>query len=394
MPRKKTNAEFIRDAVKVHGDRYNYDRTRYDGVTCPVEIECKTHGVFNQKPSEHLAGNGCQKCGLERRVATIKKIKGVTTEDLIKRSQQTHGDRYDYSKAEYVKYGEPVDIICKTHGLFSQLFHNHIRGAGCPHCANERLSEGKKLKLEDFILRSDKVHCGFYDYSNSNITGAHSKITVTCPEHGDFLTTPSRHMSGVGCPECGLLKLSRRFSMGKEEFIRRAKDIHGDKYTYEEVDYINTNTPVRIRCGEHGIFHQRPGSHLRGSGCNDCSNTLNQREYRDVHKTTNLYLFEIITPDMEHQFLKIGISLNPKYRARSIQRELDGAFVDIARCIHGDSSVICDFEDFIHKKSNLKHVFIGKRFGGFTECYRVKDYHKIMQMLDEFVETTEGVKEL
>lgn len=57
-----------------------------------------------------------------------------------------------------------------------------------------------------------------------------------------------------------------------EEFIKRARAIHGDKYDYSKVEYINIKTKVCIICPEHGEFWQVPAEHLRGRGCKDCGN--------------------------------------------------------------------------------------------------------------------------
>jgi len=56
----------------------------------------------------------------------------------------------------------------------------------------------------------------------------------------------------------------------KEEFIVKAKKIHGDKFDYTLVEYVNSKTKVKIVCPEHGIFKQSPNDHLSGYGCRDC----------------------------------------------------------------------------------------------------------------------------
>jgi len=55
-----------------------------------------------------------------------------------------------------------------------------------------------------------------------------------------------------------------------EEFIERAKKIHGDKYDYSEVNYINAKIKVEIICKIHGHFFKNPFDHLSGQGCPLC----------------------------------------------------------------------------------------------------------------------------
>jgi hypothetical protein len=72
----------------------------------------------------------------------------------------------------------------------------------------------------------------------------------------------------------------------KEEFIRKAITVHGNKYDYSPVEYIRSNCKTIIKCPEHGIFSQIPAAHLSGQGCPTCGristitkNRISQEEY-------------------------------------------------------------------------------------------------------------------
>ena len=56
----------------------------------------------------------------------------------------------------------------------------------------------------------------------------------------------------------------------KEEFIEKARQVHGDKYDYSKVEYKNNKTKICIVCPIHGEFWQRPNDHLNGRGCDKC----------------------------------------------------------------------------------------------------------------------------
>lgn len=64
--------------------------------------------------------------------------------------------------------------------------------------------------------------------------------------------------------------------MGKklttDEFIERAKKVHGEEYEYSLAEYKNAKTKARIICKEHGIFEQLPHGHMNGTGCTICGN--------------------------------------------------------------------------------------------------------------------------
>lgn len=53
----------------------------------------------------------------------------------------------------------------------------------------------------------------------------------------------------------------------RDVFISRARNVHGDRYDYSQVDFVNTKTKVCIICPEHGPFFQSPEKHMLGNGC-------------------------------------------------------------------------------------------------------------------------------
>ena len=128
----------------------------------------------------------------------------------------------------------------------------------------------RRLTNEEFIVRARKIHGDTYDYSKVEYVSAHTPVTITCSSHGDFLQSPVNHWSGSGCPTCGREQTRGKLSMTKEQFIERAREVHGDTYDYSKVEYVNTHTPVTITCESHGDFPQSPAMHQSGQGCNAC----------------------------------------------------------------------------------------------------------------------------
>lgn len=127
--------EFITKAVKIHENKYDYSKVDYVNCHTLVTIICTNHGEFQQTPMKHLSGQGCPKCY----------GKNKTTEDIIKLSKQVHGDRYDYSKVNYVSTHDPITIICPRHGEFQQLPYVHFGNkCGCPKCS---MSHGEEVIL-------------------------------------------------------------------------------------------------------------------------------------------------------------------------------------------------------------------------------------------------------
>jgi hypothetical protein len=253
MPKKLTTAGFIIKARKKHGDLFDYSSAEYVGAHDKVKIKCEDHGVFEQIADSHLSGAGCPKCGVTQK---------LTTEDFIIRAEKKHEYRYDYSSVEYVDVRTHVKIICEDHGVFEQTPRIHIRGAGCPKCAGNQ-----QKTTEDFIIKAHKKHGDLFDYSLVEYVGAHVKVKIICTVHGVFEQIPGSHLSqGAGCPKCGGTQ-----KLTTEDFIIKAHKKHGDLFDYSSVEYVNAHVKVKIICTVHGVFEQIPNSHLRGKGCLKCA---------------------------------------------------------------------------------------------------------------------------
>jgi len=215
-------------------------------------------------------------------------MRATDTYSFINKATSIHGQKYDYSKVEYVKSTSHVNIICPKHGIFKQKPNRHLSGRGCRDCSFDRA----RSIIQEFIKKANKIHKSKYDYSNSKYINSHTKIIISCPIHGEFLQTPNSHLSGDGCFKCG------NSNMDTELFIKKANSIHKNKYDYSKVEYITSKTKVKIICPVHGEFLQNSAAHLRGQQCFRCNGTvpLSQLEFvtrcNIIHK--NVYDYSLV----------------------------------------------------------------------------------------------------
>ena len=153
--------EIIRKFREVHGDRYGYKNFKYIGSEEKSLFNCKKHGDFYQTPSNHLRGQGCPKCGIERTVDSIR----LTQEEVIERFTKIHEYRYDYSMFKFINSRVKGKIKCNVCGcIFEQTSSNHLNGAGCPKC-----KESKGEKLITKILKNNKIEfISQYTIPNNN----------------------------------------------------------------------------------------------------------------------------------------------------------------------------------------------------------------------------------
>ncbi len=330
MPAKKTTPQFIEESKEKHSDKYDYSKTVYKNSKEKVIIICQEHGQFLVSPVHHLySGSGCKKCSgthqytTEEFIEEVKKIHGgkydysktvytkahdkvtiicrnqehgiyefemkatahlnqkigcakcsgnysPTTEEFIEHAKNKHGDKYDYSKTVYKKGHEKVTIICPEHGEFEQSPSGHLKTNGCPLCSNE-IYRNISLTQNEFLSRAKEKHGDKYDYSKTVYKKGHEKVTIICPEHGEFEQEAKAHMEGQECKTCAIIKNSKTRCFTQNEFLSRAKEKHGDKYDYSKTVYTKGREKVTIICPEHGEFEQEAECHYGGQGCPECS---------------------------------------------------------------------------------------------------------------------------
>jgi hypothetical protein len=249
---RSSTDNFIKKAKEKHSNEYDYSLVVYINAVEKVIIICKVHGRFEQTPNSHLGGHKCYQCH-----GPLKS----TTDNFIKKSKEKHGDTYDYSSVVYISAVDKVSIICKTHDVFDQTPNNHLNGNGCPTCGYKSWIHS----THDFIQHANEIHGDAFVYSHVKYNKMNEKVNIICKVHGMFEQTPSNHITHAqGCQSC-----AGNYTSTTEEFIRKAKLIHGDIYNYSKVVYVNNHTPVIIGCEKHGFFEQTPQNHLC-SKCKDC----------------------------------------------------------------------------------------------------------------------------
>lgn len=257
----------------VHKNKYNYDKFVFQNTNVKGVITCEKHGDFEQTARDHFRGRGCPSCKGDK----IRQAMSLTPEQFIEKAKKTHGDRYIYDKVSYQNACSKIIIGCKEHGVFTQWPSNHLKGNGCPKCGVEESRKKRALTTEEFIRRAKLTHGDKYDYSRVIYTHGEAKVELICREHGSFFQAPADHLQRKGCVLCRNERLREKFSLTTEQFIEKARAIHGDRYDYSKVVYVNDRTKVRITCREHGEFLQAPRGHLNFKGCSKCSSSIGER---------------------------------------------------------------------------------------------------------------------
>jgi hypothetical protein len=192
-------------------------------------------------------------------------------------------DDYDYSKVEYINNKTKVIVInkkCDTEHLM--IPSTLMMGSKC--------NMHNVVDANDYLIKQFReVHGATYDYSKVEYVHGKTKVTIICPEHGEFEQLPPNHKNGHGCPKCHLSAKYFAAKLTTEEVIKQFREVHGDKYDYSKVNYTGDKTKVTIICPKHGEFEQRPNDHKKGNGCPKCGSHAKLtteyviEQFREVH---------------------------------------------------------------------------------------------------------------
>jgi len=293
--KRKTTEQFIVDAKKVHGDRYDYSLVDYKNSSSKIKIICKEHGVFKQTPNSHLRGRKCPIC-----YGTHKN----TTEEFVINANLIHKNKYDYSLVNYITNKIKVEIICKEHGVFKQTPNSHLRGRKCPTCSLLESGTKRTKTTVEFIEDAKKIYGNKYDYSLVDYIHNRKNVIIICKEHGKFEQTPSQHLRNINCPCCSNSKKSNT-----KEFIEKSNKIHNNAYDYSLVDYKHSEKEVIIICKEHGEFKQIPYLHLKGHKCKKCNgyDILNTDDFIKKAKKIHNDKYDYSLVDYKNSEIKIKI---------------------------------------------------------------------------------------
>ena len=183
---------------------------------------------------------------------------------------------FDLLYNEYIIKHKTKKQISQEQGIsYNQLtylfFVYHIR---------KRLPGKKSFDL--FVEQAKKIHGNKYNYDQVKYEGNNVKVKIWCNTCKEFFyQAPRIHLCGKGCKKCGKKQWLLKHYMGLSNFIKKARTIHGNKYDYSQINYINSYTKVCIHCNQcNNDFLQDPHSHLRRKGCPYCRQSKGETQVK------------------------------------------------------------------------------------------------------------------
>lgn len=197
----------------------------------------------------------------------------------------------------------------------------------------------EKLTYYEFLRRANKIHGDRYNYACSVYINSQTSIAIQCMKHGYFNQRPNNHLSGKGCPSCGIESRSKKRQQSFTDFICKANTIHGDLYIYNRASFVKFTSNTTITCIIHGDFEQTPKNHCSGQHCPACS---------------------------KNTYSQMGINWLATFNNPNIKHAENGGEHRIK--IHGSKRGI--LVDGFDPESNTVYEFLGDRWHGNLNIYK------------------------
>ena len=212
-------------------------------------------------------------------------MKEIKRNSFLEKAELKHNGIYIYDIDSYNNSFTNIRIKCQIHGWFEQLPKNHLKGCGCPLCANTKRNKKRTFNKDIFINKSKDVHGDLYDYTSVKYVNCDTKVEIICKKHGSFHQTPYCHYKvGSGCIKCAENKNSKILLKTLPNFIKESTLVHDSYYSYNNCQYKGAKIKTTITCPKHGDFSQTPSDHTQGKGCKKCKSSKGEVFIRKLLK--------------------------------------------------------------------------------------------------------------
>lgn len=208
---------------------------------------------------------------------------------------------------------------------------------------------------------------------------------VMCNKHKyKYKTKPNTLLNaGSHCKHCGLESGNKTKFLTQDDYLDKAKRLHGDTYVYTKTVYKSAREYVTITCREHGDFQCLAYIHMQGCGCQLCGlekGGFSRSDYKDVCPNgSSVYIMKMRI--QEDSFLKVGISKNIKRRIIG----LTGGGMSEVELLYqehfDDAAIAWNVEKMLHREFKSNSYIPSVKFEGFSECFDLSIEDEVIKLL-------------
>jgi hypothetical protein len=219
----KTTEEFVKQAKKIHGNKYDYSKVDYKSALNKIIIICSLHGEFLQKATSHLSGNGCPKCRESKGERTISLW--LEKNNIVYETQKIFSECKHKKPLRFDFYIPSKNFLIEYQGL------QHFECKGNPRW-KENEKQFKNLQLRDFIKKQWALE------NNFNFLEITYKDNIEEKLMENLLQSPTQLHFNNYEEEKNILTKEQI-----QEKITLSKNAVEKYYTDDKIDYIWKNRP-------------------------------------------------------------------------------------------------------------------------------------------------------
>jgi 5-methylcytosine-specific restriction endonuclease McrA len=281
--REQRLSSFLVKANKMYDNKYDYSLVgkTFDDLNSKITVICPEHGKFEVYARYHISSggsSGCKKCPFRLHHNEEFK-KGYTEKEFAEKIEKE--TEYSLVLGTFVNTKEKAKFICEKHGEFEANAGNVSRGRKCDTCLKEEQHSRVIKTKEQFVVESKELYGDAYTYDRLEYVNHNIEVELYCKEHDNyFLIKPKKHLhSYSGCDFCDNPVKHENRSKGARKsqndlvnsFREKLQDKFDGKITFEDSDYIDSQTKMEFCCKKHGKFIKIPKYLLKQNGdCTEC----------------------------------------------------------------------------------------------------------------------------
>lgn len=234
----------------------------------------------------------------------------------------------------------------------------------------------KNYGQKEFLAKCVKHHGEIYDYSKTIFTMGRNDIIIICSIHGEVKINANNHACGHGCPKCGNEATANKRRFTKEQIVKRATDIWGDRFDYSQMEYTGILDRHEIKCNLCGeYFSQDLNNHInyKKNGCPNCKENRGWSRSQWIDFCNKKFIDKAIVYfvrmfDENESFIKIGMPSMPL--ARRFDSKTPYKY-ELIKIIYGTPEFVYNKEIELHRKFAKSRYHTLKSFKGEFECFSI-----------------------
>lgn len=225
-------------------------------------------------------------------------------------------------------------------------------------------------------------YLGFSIDSSKEWKGANTKLVLECSKHGIYKTCSVNNLrGGKRCRLCRIEQQTLDQTMSQEMFIERGISIHGEKYDYTNVNYVNAHVKVQLTCNDcYTKFKISPAKHIHhGQGCRKCC------KFGGFDYTKPGYFYVQRLTNETGEYYKFGITYDVEKRMsqQKCGSKFEHELIYTEYFENGMDAVL--LESTIKKELTCSVLEKYDLPDGYTETVNSSDIDILMEMVNSFV---------